>query len=64
MRKDSMCFLFLTEILAARRKKRVIRTAICGHQSWLIVNSEVKWVERSDRILNSRNVSNKTTFLI
>lgn len=34
-------FFFLTEILSARRKERAIMTPICGHQSWLIVNSEV-----------------------
>lgn len=31
---------------------------------WLIVNSEVNWVERRVLILDFTNVSNKTTFLI
>lgn len=39
-RENSMDFL------SARRKKRVIMTPICGRQSWLIVNSEVNWVEK------------------
>lgn len=44
-------------------KKRAFLTPMWGHLSWLIVNSEVKWVEESDRIPNFRNISNKTTFL-
>lgn len=51
-----MYFLLLTEILSARRTTCVIMTAMCGHQCWLIVNSEVNLVERRAPILNFRNI--------
>lgn len=63
-REAGMYFLFLAEILSARRAICVIMTATCGHRCWLIVNSEVNLVERKVPFLNFRNVSNKTTSLI
>lgn len=38
---NSMYFHFLTEILSSTGKEHVVMSVTCGHQSWLIVNSEV-----------------------
>lgn len=45
-------FCFDRNCFCKKKQKRVIMTAMGGHQGRLLLNSEVNWVERCDLILN------------